>query len=607
MRLRQISLPTRLLLLVGVALLPLVVLAVAGLTLLGRQQQLQVQDGLVERARALRSAVDQELASSVAALKILALSESLTSGDLKRFHAQSQAAITARPDWDGLILLDTAGRRLLNSRTPWGAPIAGGSQPVEPQSLELMLQTRQPLIGNIARGPGGQFRFAVRVPVMRSGEMRYILTALVTPDLLRAVLMQQNMPAETVSTIIDAKSVVVARSRNHEQFLGQPVSESLARRMGRQLEGIGESTTLDGQAVYSAFSRSAASGWGVALGVPVTVVEGPLLRSSLFSAAGFVLSVALALLAAGWMSRRIAGRVAQLREAAQALGRGATPELPEPGMPEVDEVAAALAEADAQLRATQARLRQLNASLEDKVSERTRELQAANADLQAANKELEAFSYTVSHDLRAPVRAVDGFSSLLEKQTAGMLPPEAQRYLGLVRASSRLMGRLIDDLLNFARLGKQKITRHPVDVRAMVEECIEGLRIEYAGRSVECVLGELPVCEADPMLLRQVLSNLIGNAFKYTGTVAQARIEIGSIRQDGQTVFHVRDNGIGFDMKYVHKLFGVFQRLHASDEFEGTGVGLAIVHRIVERHGGRVWVEAVPEKGATFYFTMGEA
>lgn len=604
---RQISLPTRLLLLVGVALLPLVLLAVTGLMLLGAQQRLQAQDALVDRARALRSAVDQELASSVAALRILALSEHLAAGDLKRFHAQALAATGARPDWEGIILIDASGRRLLNTRTPWGAPLAGGASAVEPQSLQAILESRKPLIGNIARGPGGQFRFPVRVPVLYAGEMRYVLTGLVKPDLLRGLLEQQKLPADAVISIFDARHTVVARSREHDSFAGKPLPGPLAGLMAGSAEGAGLDTSLDGQAMDGAYSRSAVTGWGVALGMPRELAEAPLLRSYVFYGAGVLLSVALAALSAAWLSRSIATRVAQLRGAAQAMGRGDAPRAPEPGIPEVDEVAAALAGAHEQLRAGEARLRRLNASLEDRVKERTRALETANAELQAANRELEAFSYSMSHDLRAPVRAVDGFSSLLEKEVAGTLPPEPLRYLQLVRMASRQMGLLIDDLLEFVRLGRKPVARSRIDMRALVEDCLRELRQVHAGREVECVLGELPPCEADPALMRQVLAHVIGNAFKYTGRRAQARILVDASVQDGVTVYHVRDNGVGFDMKYVDKIFGVFQRLVSGDDFEGTGVGLAVAHRIIARHGGRIWAEAELGEGASFHFTVAAA
>ncbi|HKA55667.1 MAG TPA: ATP-binding protein [Candidatus Binatia bacterium] len=242
-------------------------------------------------------------------------------------------------------------------------------------------------------------------------------------------------------------------------------------------------------------------------------------------------------------------------------------------------------------------IRRLNAELEQRVIERT-------AQLEAANKELEAFSYSVSHDLRAPLRAVDGFSRILLEEYASHLVPTAQRYLQLVRGNVRQMGQLIDDLLAFSRLSRQPLRKQTVAPAALVRRVLADLHAEQAGRRVEIVMGELPPCQADPALLRQVLVNLLANALKFTRRQGRARIEIGCQKSDGKWVYFVKDNGVGFDMRYAHKLFGVFQRLHRAEEYEGTGVGLAIVQRILHRHGGRAWAEAAVDRGATFYFTL---
>jgi light-regulated signal transduction histidine kinase (bacteriophytochrome) len=227
--------------------------------------------------------------------------------------------------------------------------------------------------------------------------------------------------------------------------------------------------------------------------------------------------------------------------------------------------------------------------------------------LEQANQELEAFSYSVSHDLRSPLRAIDGFSQALLEDCGDILPPEGQRHLKTIREGAQRMGTLIDDLLRFSRLSRQPLNTQPIDMQALAQATWQDLAIP-PGRLVDFALKPLPASQGDPALLRQVWTNLLSNAVKYTGGRSPARIEVGhETDPSGRSGYYVRDNGTGFDMKYAHKLFGVFQRLHRADEYEGTGVGLAIVQRIVHRHGGRVWAQSVPDLGATFYFNLSAA
>ena len=247
-------------------------------------------------------------------------------------------------------------------------------------------------------------------------------------------------------------------------------------------------------------------------------------------------------------------------------------------------------------------LAQTNGQLEDKVREVTERTQ----QLEAANRELDAFSYTISHDLRAPLRAVSGFTAILFEEYADAMPAEALGYLKRVKDSGEHMGHLVDDLLAFSRLGRQALRTQRTSIRGIVQRCLEQLSPAREGRQVEVVIGDLPDAECDPALLEQVFINLLSNAYKYSRRRENARVEVGALEgnaSEGPTYF-VRDNGAGFDMEYAGKLFGVFQRMHRSEDFEGTGVGLAIVHRIVERHGGRIWAEAKVDGGATFYFTL---
>jgi PAS domain S-box-containing protein len=245
------------------------------------------------------------------------------------------------------------------------------------------------------------------------------------------------------------------------------------------------------------------------------------------------------------------------------------------------------------------KIRELNVRLEQRVAERT-------AELEIANKELEAFSYSVSHDLRSPLRAVDGFSQAVLEDCGGLLPEQGRKDLQTIRSAAQRMGRLIDDLLAFSRLGRAPIKMQDINTNKMVRDVIEELRDLQKGRKIELMVKDLPPCRGDPALLNQVWINLISNALKYTSKRPAAVVEIGSRAEKDKAVYFVRDNGAGFDMRYAQKLFGVFQRLHRLDEFEGTGVGLAIVHRVITRHGGRIWADAKPDCGATFHFSLNE-
>lgn len=237
-------------------------------------------------------------------------------------------------------------------------------------------------------------------------------------------------------------------------------------------------------------------------------------------------------------------------------------------------------------------------------SERTERLRAEemSAGLAAANKELDAFSYSVSHDLRSPIRAIDGFAQILEEDYGGRLDDEGRRVVAVIRSSARRMAQLIDDLLAFSRLGRKEPAKQPLDMDSLVGEVVRDLAVEKPAAKID--VQALPPAEADRSLLRQVWANLVANALKYSGKRDAPRIEIGGRLEPGERVYWVRDNGVGFDMRYAGKLFGVFQRLHAAEEFPGTGVGLAVVQRVVARHGGRVWAEGWPGKGACFYFSL---
>jgi signal transduction histidine kinase len=256
---------------------------------------------------------------------------------------------------------------------------------------------------------------------------------------------------------------------------------------------------------------------------------------------------------------------------------------------------------------------QAREGLENRIVERTREIQALNdrlrrrsAELESANEELESFAYSVSHDLKAPLRSIAGYSSLLAEGYGEKLGEEGQQYLERMIGSSRRMAELIDALLSLARLTRPEVRRQSLDLTEIARTIVEEWRVREPNRRVRAEIAEGIRAEADPQLVRALLENLIANAWKFTRQREEGRIEIGTVAKDGRRAFFVRDNGAGFDMAYADKLFRLFQRLHRADEFDGMGIGLATVQRIVRRHGGQVWAEGAVGRGATFYFTLGE-
>lgn len=302
---------------------------------------------------------------------------------------------------------------------------------------------------------------------------------------------------------------------------------------------------------------------------------------------GALLGVGGALLTSYLFTNGVTSRIAMIAENARRIATGDEPRYPTiGGGDEVGQLARAVTEAGGLLEGRQ------------------RELTARLGQLAAVNEELEAFSYSVSHDLRAPLRHVSGFVSMLEQSANGTLDETSRRHLSRIGAAAQRMGSLIDDLLAFSRAGRATMAPSRVDLSAVVREAREELDPESAGRAIEWITPPLPTVAADPAMLRLVIVNLLSNAVKYTRPRDRARIEVTAAAREGETVVSVRDNGVGFDMQYAHKLFGVFQRLHRQEDFEGTGIGLANVRRIIARHGGRTWAEGWIDGGAVFSFSL---
>jgi signal transduction histidine kinase len=472
------------------------------------------------------------------------------------------------------------------------------------------VRTRHSYVSGVyASRATGQRVVTIAVPVSDgAGGLAGVLCGALSLDRMGEVLLELGQDRPSRMFVVDRQGILVGDSRGLRAAGPVPLADRsivqavLAGRAGTMEFHDPESD----QSLLGAYVPIAKLGWGIVVETPTAIAYATVTRLAWGLAGISVACTGASLLVGLMLTRRLTRPLRRLSEATEQVAGGdfQAARLDVAGHDEVATLATAFNQMAARIatsqRALEDRTREvtaLNADLDQRVQERTRELAVVNG-------ELEAFSYSVAHDLRAPLRAMDGFSRILAEEWGPRLEPDAQRLIGRVRANATHMGALVDDLLSFSRLGRQALKRGPTEPEALVHEAMAVLHTEQEGRRVDLSIGPLPACQGDPALLKQVFVNLLGNALKFTRKRDVARIEVGCRTGEGECAYFVRDNGAGFDMRYAGKLFGVFQRQHRMEEYEGTGVGLAIVQRIVHRHGGRVWAEATVDAGATIFFTL---
>ena len=396
----------------------------------------------------------------------------------------------------------------------------------------------------------------------------------------RVVWDRINEEHESIKTLF---AQVVATNENHKRN-GKEISREFEDRL------IGQMLVKSQAMVSGAFQLAEVSH----AGMDAARQRAGLLLIFFIAAIGAVLAATSFVI-----SKSVVKPITRLHHGTEIVGAGNLDfKVGTPATDEIGQLSRAFDEMIEKRKQVEEEIKILSEMLEQKVIDRT-------AQLEAANKELEAFSYSVSHDLRAPLRHLAGFVELLHKRAPEALDEKSNHYLAVISDSAQQMGKLVDDLLSFSRMGRSEMTRKQVNFDHLVKEVLDELQTDMKGRNIRWKIDPLPEVNGDPSMLRLVFVNLVSNAIKFTRKQPQAQIEIGCIPDNpGEQAFFIKDNGVGFDMRYVDKLFGLFQRLHRADEFEGTGLGLANVQRIIHRHGGRTWAESSPAGGATFYFSL---
>ena len=578
----------RLFLLAAAGIVPLAAAAGIALLALAAEQKAQAERAGIEVTRALATAVDAELYRSVAALEALAQGPALDTGDLNRFHEVMRRLHAGRPDWVTITLADPAGQQLANANQPYGAAL---STVVDPESLERVVLTRRPVIGALSQGRTPVLAVPVRVPVLREREVRYVLTAAVRPDAFREVLNRQRIPPDWVVSVFDAKNLRVARSRQHAEFLSKPPGPTLEKLMQRGDEGSGVTVVLEGEQVYTSFSRSRETGWTVAIGAPPAAVEAGATRSLLVYGGGILISIALGVLAALAIARGITAPMAWLSAAAQALGRREAVVPPSTPILEIREVGSALAAAAAE-----------RAHHEAEREELLRREREARTAAEAASRAKDEFLAMLGHELRNPLGAIANASHLLDHPR---IDAEASRQArAVISRQVEHLARLTDDLLDAGRavMGKIVLERRPIDLAALVARALATFQSggRFRAHRLERSLDPAWV-DADETRMEQIVANLVGNALKFTP--AGGTIAVGVKRIGDDAVLEVRDTGVGMSEELRAHAFELFvQGDSALDRGKGgLGIGLTLVRRLAELHGGTASAASDgPGKGASF-------
>jgi signal transduction histidine kinase len=557
-----------------------------------------LDQNLLAAANLLSVALDRHLAITQASLEALATSPALASGDMATFHAQARSVLKNFPDSD-IILADATGQQLVNSYKPFGSDLPKRS----PQGTVLSIfETGRPRISNVFKGAiTGRYLIGVDVPVLQGDQVRYDLGMTLPADYLLALFNLHELPQEWLMTILDSDNTIVARSNLSEVYIGKHiVSPSLLQLIANEKQGTTEGGNLEGTLSRASFRRSDMSGWTVLVSIPKAVMANELwqwlqwMMASLSVLAVFGLALAFAI------ARIITRSVQDLIAPALALGQGETLSLGHFELVETNKVANALLRAADLLQKHEA-ARECAHKLWQEAEET---LRANMARLELVNAELQEFAFVASHDLQEPLRKIQTFCDMAIKRCAPNLDNTSLGYLDRVVNSALRMRQLLHDLLEFSRVTTRSEPHKKVDLIKIVHEAADVFEASIKETGCKIEIENLPAIEADESQMLRLFQNLIGNALKFRGHQNPLIKVHGKNDLQGGLEIIILDNGIGFEQQYEELIFKPFQRLHGRGDYEGTGMGLTICRKIVERHGGTIRAVSEPGKGSTFIIRL---
>jgi len=588
-----IPLRRRLFLLTAAGLIPLGVMAGIGLFVIQRQQYAQARQVGLELARSVANAVDAELQSAISVLGALAAMPILDSDDLPGFLERASRVTNSRADWAAIVLVDKTGAPLVDTRVPVGDAVAPDG---DRASFDRVLQTQAPAVGSLILDPQGNWFFTVRAPVMRDRQLKYVVSALVTPESVHGVLARQQVPEDWVISVLDAHGLRVARSRAHKENLGGRLSPSVQRVVdtGRGPEGFGVAYALEGERIFAPYSRLVSSDWLVVLGMPTAGVDAAVWGSAAVYGGGILLSLIVGTVIAFRVARGITHPIADLRAAAEAVGRRQAPQLPQTTILEISAVGAALKHAAEELTKTEAE--------RDELLRKERE---ARETAEAADRSKDEFMAVLSHELRTPLNAVYGWARMLQSGELRDASTIARAKDAIVRNADAQV-RLIDDLLDLSRIttGKMRLDVRRVEMTGVLQGALDAVRPAADAKMIRMHTSIDPGgghVTGDAARLQQIVWNLLMNAVKFTPRGGEVHLRLGCVNSSVHIV--VSDTGQGIAPAMLPHVFERFRQADSSSTraHGGLGLGLALVKHLVQLHGGTVAAHSDGDgKGATF-------